>query len=299
MPFNVTPDTLEAKIIDLTARVKALETSPALNAASSTGTITVNSPGQIQLNPAATGMVLSTGVSPFGGPQAGIQFTSQYAGVTPPFIAMQDGAGGGVLYVQSGPGSAYTYLTCGPSQIGLTTVVQGPPANYTSVLVNNGNVVISFPQTNTSQMTLYGDSSVGYIDFGTGWGRLLTNLVPEIRCVANASLASYIPIRASAFTVSSARATKEEIHDLPWKALDILDAAPVQRWRYKEEHAGDRNFHISPMADDLPEELVIRGDDGEHDISVDQRDLVGVLWEAVRELRAEVAELRAQLEKRA
>lgn len=297
MPVNNLPDSTESKLIDILRRLKDLESAPLLNAAATKGNITVNPPGQIQFNPTGTGVVISAASSPFSGPQAEISFPSQFPGIVAPFIAMQDSATLPILQLQSsiinGQYSGIG-LFSNEAQLSTTDSVAGGHG-LTQVIVNVGSVQMTFGSA--PAMTFFTDGTNGYVDWGTGMGRIISNNVPEFRCVQNAGLASYIPIRASAFTVSSLRATKERIHDLPWSALDVIDAAPVHRWRYKEEHAGDRNYHISPMADDLPEELVIRGNDDEYDVAVDQRDLVGVLWAAVQELRAEVADLKARLGK--
>jgi hypothetical protein len=100
----------------------------------------------------------------------------------------------------------------------------------------------------------------------------------EWRAQSNSTF-GYVPIRASSFPTSSARGAKQDVHEIPFDPLAAIRAAPAMRWQYK---TGDHRHHISAMADDLPPEIV--DDDGQGDLSVDTRDLIGVLWAAVSAL---------------
>jgi hypothetical protein len=97
-------------------------------------------------------------------------------------------------------------------------------------------------------------------------------------------------ILASAFTVSSARAVKEQLSGFDPFAL--IGGARAERFRYRGR--SDGQWHYGPMADDLPDELAQTFDDGT--VGYDVAALNGVLWEAVRLLagRVEVLERGAQ-----
>lgn len=112
--------------------------------------------------------------------------------------------------------------------------------------------------------------------------------VAEAR-VRDSGNAAYVPIRASAFTVSSSRDVKQSIGDLGWSPLEVVKAAKARRWHYRETEGDPARVHVGPMAEDLPDEIVDRTSETP---ALDVMTLVGVLWGAVQELAAEVAELR-------
>lgn len=119
-------------------------------------------------------------------------------------------------------------------------------------------------------VTLYGGS-------GTDW-----------HATALGTTTTYVPIKASAFTVSSSREVKHDITDLPFDAAEAVKAAPAQAWRYLPDHAADQTQHFGPMAEDLPGELtqVIGGVR-----SVDLGGLVGTLWAALGQALARIEAL--------
>jgi hypothetical protein len=84
-------------------------------------------------------------------------------------------------------------------------------------------------------------------------------------------------------------------------ALDVVSAAPVSTWRYTDEaieelglDAETEGERIGPMAGDLPDDVKAPQEDGHERINIGH--LTGYLWEAVRELRAEVARLTDRIE---
>lgn len=108
-----------------------------------------------------------------------------------------------------------------------------------------------------------------------------------------------IQISASSFNVVSSSVAKTNIRESGFSALDAVRAAPVYRYNYKGEVAKvadppqrppegseepdpgpapeTATEHIGPMAEDLPDSVT----DGE---TVSVNGMVGVLWQAVREL---------------
>jgi hypothetical protein len=101
---------------------------------------------------------------------------------------------------------------------------------------------------------------------------------------------AYAVIRASAFTVTSSREAKDQVTDFGWSPLEVVRRAKAKRWHYRPEHGDPDRVHFGPMAEDLPDDLV---DNTSETPAIDLAAMVGVLWGAVQELAAEVAELRA------
>lgn len=102
------------------------------------------------------------------------------------------------------------------------------------------------------------------------------------------------PLTCSSLTQSSTRDAKTDIGELPFDALAAITAAPAQSWRYRSDRSG-APAHYGPMLEDLPAYLRVDPDDPGEDAGVDLGSLIGVLWAAVRQLRAQVSELHTQL----
>ena len=102
--------------------------------------------------------------------------------------------------------------------------------------------------------------------------------------------ATYMPILASAFTVSSDSAVKTTPTRAP-DALAIIEAAPAKCWRYLTD--ADDVKRIGPMANDLPDwmQQVIEEADGSSHLGSDMARLVGVLWQANAQLLARIEKL--------
>jgi hypothetical protein len=90
----------------------------------------------------------------------------------------------------------------------------------------------------------------------------------------------------------SERGLKADVRAFP-EAGAVVDAAPSARWRWGSEAHDDGEEHAGPMVDDIAEVapwLVRRHEDT--DIrSLGDRDLIGVLWEALREARQRISVL--------
>lgn len=106
---------------------------------------------------------------------------------------------------------------------------------------------------------------------------------------------AYVAVRASSFPTSSSKAAKQNIDPmLPFDPATVIADAPVYGWQYRQEMAQDTARHYFPMADDLPAVLV-QGE-GEQ-MSVDTRDLLGVVWAAMRDTLAANASLNDRVAK--
>lgn len=98
---------------------------------------------------------------------------------------------------------------------------------------------------------------------------------------------TYMPVLASAFTISSDSTTKTPPTPAP-DALAIIDAAPAMCWRYLTDDEDVKR--VGPMADALPAWLALHdAEDGT--LTVDLARMVGVLWTAIGQLHARVTDL--------
>ncbi|MFE2751558.1 hypothetical protein ACFXGA_06095 [Actinosynnema sp. NPDC059335] len=118
----------------------------------------------------------------------------------------------------------------------------------------------------------YGQT-VGIRIFPTGPGTA-DSAMEFVRDNSNAFATCY----AAAWQTASHSSHKTEIGDLPFSALEVVEANPARRWRYHT----DRQFHVGPMADHLPDEVA----PGQE--RLDHTSAIGLLWAAVSELAAEV-----------
>lgn len=123
-------------------------------------------------------------------------------------------------------------------------------------------------------------------DFGGLSVRLCTD--GDVR-VKTPDRLTYMPILASAFTVSSDSALKTVPTAAP-DALAIIKAAPAKCWRYLTDEKTAKR--VGPMADDLPEwmQQVIEEEDGPT-MGVDLARQNGLLWRAVEQLLERVEQL--------
>lgn len=118
---------------------------------------------------------------------------------------------------------------------------------------------------------------------------------------------AYVKITCSALTQTSDRSAKENIGaaSVP-HGLSIVRAAPTYTYDYKDTvvDAPHRKGRIGVMAEDLPDTIASIPDLPEDHFAhglrqVDVMQLVGVLWEAVRDLDAELDAIRSSPPSRA
>ena len=135
---------------------------------------------------------------------------------------------------------------------------------------------------------------------------------------------NFANVYARDFIKSSTVQAKEDFQEMPDSPLEVLRQAPSTLWSYKDDP--DHNLQAGPIAEDLPSWLttekppvmepggettieegigrskVIKGagdqqneivEDAKPNAAVGLGSMMGVLWEAIRELDREVDELRA------
>lgn len=102
--------------------------------------------------------------------------------------------------------------------------------------------------------------------------------------------AGWQSVRGTSFLAQSDARTKTEVAPVRTNALDILRAAPVGEWKF----LGKDTPHVGPTVQDLPPfmqrsmpTVAIPSA-----LGVDYTDMIGVLWEAVRLLDAELDSTR-------
>lgn len=93
----------------------------------------------------------------------------------------------------------------------------------------------------------------------------------------------------------SERRMKTDVRHFPDAGM-IVDTVPSHTWRWRPEENIDEHQHAGPMADDLAEAApwLVRHHDGSARTYAD-RDLIGVLWAALREARADIRLLTTRI----
>lgn len=123
---------------------------------------------------------------------------------------------------------------------------------------------------------------------------------PDVQ-ITNQAGDAWRAVSASAFNVSSDRASKDDITPPTREGLAVVRDAPVYEWTYRDDETCTRRF--GPLAEDLPSDVKTRvsasaDSPGAGQEVVNIAAQVGVLWQAVQELDAEVRALRAELANR-
>lgn len=116
--------------------------------------------------------------------------------------------------------------------------------------------------------------------------------------VTDAANTTFMPVYASAFTVSSSGETKTEIVPLGFDAMDRIRSAPVKAWRrVGPRNADDRQGPTGPVeygwiAEEAPAEAVVHNEDGSvFGLSVTSE--IGLLIAALQQLDGRLAALEA------
>jgi hypothetical protein len=262
------------RTLELNASAKSLESSSI-----GSGGLNVTDSGAIVINPDGTGLTLSTVDDPFYGPsvQNGlIEFRSGSGFPSGRIRGFDDGASPITVLVESALGYSGQQAELAMNAGSAVLTVDGATDSCQIIA-----------DTDPASITVFDTKFTGSRASINGRGWTNDGGSGELRALTDA--AAYVPLRASAFNVSSSVLFKRDVEPAGFDPVEVIKAAPAYSWRYRKEHAEDSAVHIGPMAEDLPAELV--NDDG-----IDLRDLVGVLWEANRALIARVEALEAKLD---
>lgn len=249
-----------------------------------TGSIVVDAPGTVDVGGPGNAQVVldvgTDGLNNFGQ----IRFDSAHtrAGTAPAITLSDPAAGPDALQLTSraSVAGAQSFVQLGQTEIALEVDSSAGSPAATLQLYSGQCDFIAGVSGGVSLRSNAIDASAGTTWYG-GVGS-------EWRATALGTTSTYIAVRASSFPVGSSREIKQDITDLPFDALAVVQAAPAKAWKYQPRHAADDAVHFGPLAEDLPSELTHLADDV---LSVDLRDLLGVLWAATGQLAGRVAEL--------
>lgn len=149
--------------------------------------------------------------------------------------------------------------------------------------------------------------------------RLLWDSVNQELQVLNHAGTAWKPIKASDFLPPSSRSGKQNVRKPSTSALGVISNAPAYEWEYLpapatttrrpvdkpqpggpafeevEIPAETTRRHIGPMAEDLPESLVVRDREDPDDLAVSLRDMVGTVWKAVEEIAQRLDAIESRL----
>jgi hypothetical protein len=199
------------------------------------------------------------------------------------------------------PGSYHLWFDS--NEIGATSVggdgvgtlyLQGRRNSSLSSQYHNESVVLSSDSLGVRRFGSYDDGVYSTLLYG--WDsqnnvgiRLSGN--SDAVFITSRAANGYKPIKASSFDVNSSKAGKKNVTALSG-ALDRVKKARSQKWKYANHIEEADRWHVGPMLEDLPAEVVVRAPEGatghDADDGVSVPSLVGLLWEAVRELSAQV-----------
>lgn len=288
---------LARRVLDVEKRVAQQAAARTLDAATiGSGGLVVKDSGSISVNPDGTSIALRTYGAPGTEQISALEFASadKSLAATPARILLVDSGAGSLLEMTSIPNAAGDTAYVSVAGSGGAQMSANSPSTGKGVTfyVNAG---ASSPAAEQASATISGLGSAfmfhgSAIDIGGVRLFALDTTSPEWRCQTNGG--TYVPIRAASFPVGSSRAVKTDIAPIPFDVLAAIEAAKPMQWRYSKDFAEDPVAHISPMAEDLPADLVAEVDGVK---TVDLTSLVGTLWEAVGQLSARIRELESKV----
>lgn len=197
---------------------------------------------------------------------------------------------GGVAYVTDGNGRDTRPL--------VASQLYGPLAGDTTG-VHHGDVG-SLTETHNHYGDLHGNSygfHFGPVGDGSTQNQINAANVFANGFFGNVGIAGQNWTFYGTVVAPSECALKADVRDLT-DAGDVVDAVPVYRWRWGSESHDDGHEHVGPMVDDVDDAapwLVRRSEDTDVR-SLADRDLIGILWGALREARQRIAALEQRVE---
>lgn len=153
--------------------------------------------------------------------------------------------------------------------------------------VNVQNRILMFPRRNGSQTSGVTDKAI-FMGVKDTTLEILGVTVPSDPSRSVADWAKHtIKVQATNFVNSSTETLKKNIEEWEKPALDIIDEAKVYKYHFKDQEEEEKRNLGFIIERGVPEEAIT-----EDKQAVDSYALLAVLWKAVQELSAEVAELR-------
>lgn len=209
----------------------------------------------------------------------------------------------------------YTGVTAGDGAGATLSQIYAEQANGGDVAIVGGGVDTLFALSNAvgnphGRAQLYGNGSGSSVVFESG--RLSAESLTND---------DYVPVLASAFTVSSGRAGKTDVRELSLDPVAALRAAPVREWSYTSDVAQRDDppprppvpgpdgrpveldpgpprrvrRHIGPMVEDLPDTVTGPADEATGAPTLDIGGLLGLTVAAVAQLADRVDALDAAI----
>lgn len=190
----------------------------------------------------------------------------------------------------------------------------GTAANLFGILDSGG---LEYTHARLEHIKMYSDPTRQLLrnaqaDLGIMWNSLPS---PSELMILNGNASAFRPVRASGYLTGSSRRGKQNVEKITFSGLEVIAGVSIMSWEYRPSEAykaETRNEmgrpteidipaeipkkHIGPMAEELPEHLVVDSGGENSDKAVDLRDMVFVSWKAIQELNDTVKELREQLE---
>jgi hypothetical protein len=243
----------------------------------------------------------------------GVGGAAVWAGITPADVpgvevtASKNANGGYVGRSAAGLATAPFFQAGGTSPVSSAVIMasgngndvefgHGNPAGYRSVLGHDQGGGAPFlglnceAGTNNSTWRTRGIPGVGLTSSNSGQITVFT--VPNAN--ADNQATAFAPINASAFNVSSDRSAKQDVENLSderegWSET-LMNARP-----YRFRRHPDDDLHIGLMADELPDDVTVRGGDtnGKPTVMVDLYELCTALLGTVQLLAERVEKLEA------
>lgn len=118
--------------------------------------------------------------------------------------------------------------------------------------------------------------------------KALNGTVDQLQ-IRDSADAAYIPIVASAFTVSSRRETKKNIVPYEGDALKLIESAKPSNYHLKSELDTDK-LHLGLILDEAPDEIIDPSETG-----IDSYAMETLSWKAIQQLSAKVTQLEEKI----
>jgi len=164
------------------------------------------------------------------------------------------------------------------------TIIDGPPEPGEAVWIQYPNGDFRYPVYHR-----FHDPKKGRIIPGNSQlavdGPGAAGIVLDSNVHARKSSGGYVEVHAADFIKVSSQRLKTDIRNLDFDPVQAVQNAPAYRWR----RLVDGREGIGPLREDLPAVTHVGAS------HVSEGSLVGILWEAVRQLSKRVADLEHEL----
>lgn len=205
------------------------------------------------------------------------------------------------------PGGAHVFIdsneigaTASTGDAAGTLNLQAPGA---SGVHHNESIIMASGSAGIRRYGSFGAGTRGFILYGNDSGnnaaiRVFNGAGGPYVSATNAAGNALVGFESSNVNLPSSREIKHSISPLGG-VLDKVRGAPAKRWKYRDSVEAADVWHVGPMLEDLPAEVIARRGDPTAEAEPDRSgavslpSMVGLLWEAVRELLDRIETLEA------